>query len=255
MNPLNCVCIKWGAAYSTDYVNRLFRAVKRNTERDVRFFCMTETADGLDAGINHIPLTEQPYEADMLKAQKHVRKTNGALRKIAIFNPALFAEVNGPVLALDLDIVITGNLDDLYDFSPEHVCMRGPFAPDAKPHTFGEGSVVKFDPKLHGFLYDEMASDPVGAVNAAQGSEQTYTSSQAHSRGVFSEFPEEWIVSFKRHCRPKRPFNLFHSPVLPENARIACFHGAPNVDAAENGYRTDPLHSTRKCQWITDHWY
>lgn len=254
MSTLNCICIKWGSTYSTDYVNRLFRAVKRNTERDVRFFCMTETAKGLDTGISHIPLIEQPYEAAMLDAQKHVCKTNGALRKIAVFNPALFTEVSGPVLALDLDIVISGNLDDLYDYSPDKICMRGPFAPNAKLHTFGEGSVVKFDPKIHGFLFDEMARDPVGAVRAAQGSEQTYTSSQARKRGAFSEFPQEWIVSFKHHCRPMRPLNLFRRPMLPDKARIVCFHGIPNVDVAENGYRSDPLHSTRKCQWITDHW-
>ncbi len=250
---LTCICIKWGTLYPTEHVNRLFRAVLRKTDRDVDFYCMTEMAEGLDNRIRVIPLEEQPYEARMRATQKTVKK-QGALRKIAMFNPAIFEDDVGPVLALDLDILITGDLDEMADFAPGHVTMRGPFAPDAEPRTFGEGSIIKFEPKHHGFLYSTMAENPEEAVVMCKGSEQTYTSTLAHENGVFTAYPSEWIVSFKYHCRPKRPLNLFVPPKLPSDARIVCFHGRPNVDEALNGYKSDPFHSTRPAQWIADNW-
>jgi len=254
MPILNCICIKWGTLYPTNYVNRLYHAVKRNTTRDVRFYCLTETAQGLDDGIEFRPLTLQPYETVMRKAQQSAPKKNGALRKIAMFNPSLFADIQGPVLALDLDVLITGNLDTLADYAPGHVCMRSAFSSNAQPRTYGEGSVIKFHPDTHGFLYEEMAQNPTAAVRFSQGSEQTYTSTHAYNRGVFTPYPKEWVASFKHHCRPTRPLNLFKSPKLPADARIVCFHGHPNIHEATHGYHSDPLHSTRKCQWIIDNW-
>jgi len=250
---LTCICIKWGTLYPTEHVNRLYRAVLRNTKRDVDFYCMTENADGLDSGINVLPLAEQPYDARMVTAQKTVKK-QGALKKIAMFNPALYSENVGPVLALDLDILITGDLDELADFAPGHVVMRGPFAPDAEPRTYGEGSFIKFEPKHHSFLYTSMAENPEGAVEMCKGSEQTYTSATAHQNEMFTPYPSDWIVSFKYHCRPKRPLNLLVAPKLPEQARIVCFHGRPNVDEAMNGFKSDPLHSTKPAKWISDNW-
>ncbi|MCF2905268.1 glycosyl transferase [Octadecabacter sp. CECT 8868] len=250
---LTCICIKWGTLYPTEHVNRLYRAVLRNTNREVDFYCMTELADGLDDGITALPLEEQPYEARMTATQKTVKK-QGALRKIAMFNPALFSKDVGPVLALDLDILITGDLDKLSDFAPGQVTMRGPFAPESEPRTYGEGSFIKFEPKHHDFLYTTMAEAPEESVVMCKGSEQTYTSTLAHQNGMFTPYPSEWIVSFKYHCRPKRPMNLFVPPKLPENAHIVCFHGRPNVDEAMNGFKSDPFHTTRPAKWIADNW-
>lgn len=250
---LTCICIKWGTLYPTEHVNRLYRAVLRNTKRDVDFYCMTEDAIGLDANINVLPLDTQPYEARMEAAQKTVKK-QGALRKIAMFRPDLLGDVDGPVLALDLDILITGDLDEMADFAPGRVAMRGPFNAQADPKTYGEGSFIKFEPKVHGFLYDAMASDPEGSVAMCKGSEQTYTSTLATQNNAFAHYPDAWIVSFKKHCRPKRPFNLFVPPELPEQARIVCFHGRPNVDEAKDGFKSTLFHSTRPAKWISDNW-
>ena len=251
---LNCICIKWGTLYPTEHVNRLFRAVLRNTERPVNFFCMTEDAVGLDPHIKVLPLVDQPFEPRMRAAQKTATKKNGALRKIAMFRPGLLGDIDGPVLAFDIDVLITGNLDEMADYAPCKVAMRGPFTNRSEPPTYGEGSVIKFEPKHHAFLYDEMANDPEGSVKMCKGSEQTYTSTLATQNEAIALYPDAWIVSFKFHCRPKRPMNLFVPPKLPKDARIVCFHGRPKVDEALEGFKSNPVHLTRPAQWISDNW-
>jgi len=43
-------------------------------------------------------------------------------------------------------------------------------------------------------------------------------------------WPDEWVRSFKRHCRPVFPLNLILQPKLPKNARIVAFHGKPDPE-------------------------
>ena len=120
--------------------------------------------------------------------------------------------------------------------------------------SLGHGSVERFDPKLHPYLYEFMARDPEAAVAFGGGSEQTYTSASAQRAGDFEPFPDEWIVSFKYDCRPPRPLNLFRTPYLPPDARFVCFHGRPKMDEAVEGYRAGLLKSTRPCPWLRDAW-
>lgn len=180
-------------------------------------------------------------------------KKDGAFKKVAVFEFGLLP-VSGPVLAFDLDVIITGNIDALADFAPGHVSMAPPFSTNAKISTLGEGSVIKFEPEHHGFLFSDMANSPASMVKEALGSEQSYTSARARARGVFSPFPMGWIVSFKRHCRPIRPLNAFMVPKRPLAARVICFHGRPNIDEAIDGFASDVFHKTMPAPWIAQHW-
>jgi hypothetical protein len=255
MAASSVVCIKWGSSFDANYVNRLKNSARRHSLRDIQVVCITDDMRGLDRDILSVPLNEMPFEAEMLAALKRSRKPSGALRKIAMFNPDLRHIFEpGPVLALDLDIIITGPLDPLFDFAPGFVSMPSPFVPDLKYSTLGEGSVIKFEPVQHSFLYSEMRDDPFGSVERCGGSEQSYTSNTSHSRGLFRNFSDDLVVSFKKHCRPRRPFNLILRPSLPKGASIVCFHGKPKVEEAVVGYRAGLFHSTRTAGWLQSNW-
>ncbi|MBN8763515.1 MAG: hypothetical protein J0I63_09885, partial [Thiobacillus sp.] len=60
MQHVNVLCLKWGTRYGAHYVNRLYRGVGRNLSRPFRFFCCTEDASGLDAGVEIIPFPGNP---------------------------------------------------------------------------------------------------------------------------------------------------------------------------------------------------
>ena len=68
-------------------------------------------------------------------------------------------------------------------------------------------------------------------------------------------WPDAWVRSFKRHCRPGFPLNFLLQPKLPADARIVAFHGKPDPDEAAAGYSGKHLnHHSRPAPWINEHW-
>lgn len=253
MSSLNVVCAKWGNIYGADHVNRLYAGVLRNSTQHVNFFCVTDDSSDVDSAITCIELKKFAFQDALTRAQRSAIKKNGAYRKIAMFEPGLLP-VKGAVLAFDLDVVITGPIDALASFAPGHVAMPSPFAFSHKRPTLGEGSVIKFEPEHHGFLFTDIATSTALMVQESHGSEQSYTSGRADAHGLFSPFPKEWVVSFKHHCRPTRPMNAFIAPKKPETARVVCFHGRPNIQEAIDGFKSDFLHKTKPAPWIAQNW-
>ena len=98
--PLNVVCVKYGTKYGADYVNKLYWGVKKHLSILHTFSCFTEDADGLDENI-------------LVKPLRH--KWQGWWSKVHIFDPSMYQEENASdwVFYIDLDMIITGSLDDL----------------------------------------------------------------------------------------------------------------------------------------------
>lgn len=248
-------CIKWGTRFGPEYVNRLYSGVRRNLSGPVRFLCMTEHFEGLHPEVEVLRLPEEPFRAEMDAAlAKADRK--GAMRKVSLFKPGRIPGLDGPVLGFDLDVVITGPLDELFTVSPGKVLMRADWVEARRGRPTGHGSVFRFDPALHGFLYDTVAVDPAGAVAKARGSEQRHTSTEARERGLFDYIPGDWVVSFKHDCYPPFPLNWMTPPRLPTASRVVCFHGHPKMDEAVAGYVSwsAPNRTCRPTPWLARHW-
>ena len=190
----------------------------------------------------------------MQEAARNARKKDGALRKIGLFRPGLIPDLDGPLLALDLDIVITRDIAPLFDFEPGKICMAPPFARSTKPATYGEGSVIRFDPAKHPFLYDEMARDPAGMVAFCGGSEQSYTSGLARKHGMLANYPKSLVVSFKRHCCWPSPLNNWFAPRLPRGTSVVCFHGHPKAAKAVQGYDDGKGTRALPVPWLAQAW-
>ncbi|MHA6325778.1 glycosyl transferase [Roseivivax sp. CAU 1753] len=252
MTQANIICIKWGTLFGPEYVNRLYSGVRRNLGRPVRFMCMTDDARGMHPDIEVLDLPEEPFRAEMDRALA-VANRQGAMRKTSLFRAGLIPDLDGPVLGFDLDVVITGDLTPILDLAPGTVAMRHDWTEKRKGRPTGHGSVFRYDPARHGFLYDDLAADPYKVVEAARGSEQRYTSHKAMERGVFSYIPEDLVVSFKYDCNPF-PGNYLRPPRLPEAARVVCFHGHPKMDEAIDGYRGSLIRYSKPCAWLRDHW-
>lgn len=245
-------CIKWGTLFGPDYVNRLYSGVRRHLSAPVRFLCMTDRSDGLHPNIEVVDLPDEPFAPERDKALA-VANRQGAMRKVSLFRRDVIPDLGGPVLGFDLDVVITGSLDDVASFAPGKVAMRRDWVEARKGRPTGHGSVFRFDPARHGYLYDDLALAPFHEVAKARGSEQRYTSHKAMDHGDFAYLPDDWIVSFKHDCYAVWPSNLWSEPRLPEAARVVCFHGHPKMPEALVGYR----HWIRGCPptgWLQEHW-
>ncbi len=252
MPPVNVVCIKWGDKYPAYYVNRLHAGVARFMRRPFRFLCFTERPEGIAAAIEVHPLPAEPFEEALRRLMTEPRR-KGAWRKISLFRQGL-ANMEGPVLGFDIDVCITGPLDDLIDFAPGRMCMRQEWREARRGQPGGHGSVFRYDPARHGYLYDEFAADPFEAAERAKYSEQKYTSMTTQAHGDFAFFPPQWIASFKRNAIPWPPFNYFVEPRLPPDTRVMCFHGTPKMEEALVGYRGEWHHATRPARWLRDYW-
>ncbi|MCG6904902.1 MAG: glycosyl transferase [Rhodobacter sp.] len=249
----NVICIKWGTLFGPEYVNRLYSGVRRNLAGKVRFFCMTEDAAGFHPDIEVLPLPVEPFHEPM-NAALAVANRQGAMRKVSLFRPGLIPDLQGPLLGFDLDVVITGALDDLLVQDPGRVLMRADWVEARRGRKTGHGSVFRYDPGLHPWLYEVLAADPTGQVEKARGSEQRYTSTLAQEKGAFAYIPGDQVVSFKHDCLRLPPLNYVERPKLPANARVVCFHGRPKMPEAVQGYRGSWLRWSRPCDWLRDHW-
>ncbi|QDC10165.1 glycosyl transferase [Oceanicola sp. D3] len=249
----NVICIKWGTLFGPEYVNRLYSGARRHLSDDVRFFCMTEDRAGLHPDVEVLDLPVEPFLADM-DAALAVANRQGAMRKVSLFRPGLIPDLDGPLLGFDLDVVVSGSLDGLLNFAPGKVAMRADWVEARRGRKTGHGSVFRFDPALHGWLYEVLANDAKAQVEKARGSEQRYTSTLAQERGEFAYLPGDEVVSFKHDCLGLPPMNWLRPAKLPEAAKVVCFHGHPKMHEAVAGYSGSWLRACRPTPWLADHW-
>jgi hypothetical protein len=249
----NIICIKWGTPFGPEYVNRLYSGARRNIKSDVRFFCMTEHKEGLHPDIEVLELPIEPF-LEPMNAALAVANRQGAMRKTSLFRKELIPDLEGPILGFDLDVVITGDLTPIWEMAPGKVAMRHDWIEARKGRPTGHGSVFRYDPRLHGYLYDELAENPFKEVEMARGSEQRYTSHKAMERGDFDYIPGDLVVSFKHGCLDLPPINYLRPPKLPYNARVVCFHGRPKMTEAVEGYRGSLLRWSQPAHWLKEHW-
>jgi len=252
MTVANLICIKWGHKYPAYYVNRLYAGIQRFMRRPFRFHCVTDDDAGIRPEVHVTPLPQEPFASDIEETLRE-SKRKGAFGKISLFKPGLI-DAEGPILGFDLDVVITGPLDDLIDFAPGKICMRHDWLGARRGRPDGHGSVFRFDPALHPYLYGDFAADPARAIREHKFSEQKYTSSTAQQHGDFAYFPGEWISSFKRDAMRTPPLNFLLEPRLPASTRVMCFHGNPKMEEVVVGFAGGLMRHTRPCRWLRTLW-
>ena len=253
MTQRNIVCIKWGTKFPPYYVNRLYAGAKRHIDGPFRFVCFTEHAEGINENVEIHPLPEVPFEDKMVEAMTvGIKGRKGAWRKVTMVKPGEIG-LEGPTLVMDLDVIITGSLDELFDYAPGKVCMGREWRYRFKPWVVGgHGSVYKFEPGRHDFLYTDFENDIDGSLSFR--GEQKYISLTAHKYDSLAYFPKGWIGSFKYDATPRVPFNLMREPYLPDRCKVMCFHGNPKMEEAIVGAGSKLKYRTRPAKWLRENW-
>lgn len=245
---VNILSMKWGTRYDAGYVNRLFAGVRRNLRQPFRFLCFTDDASGIHSAVETLAIP------DLGLPDRAFRR--GAWPKVGILRDGL-ANLEGPCLFLDLDLLILRPLDEFFSYRSGEYCLIKDWEQPyqrlrhrGKPRI-GNTSVFRFDAGTMGYVVDALLADREGAL-ASFRNEQRFVSHHARSR---CWWPDEWVASFKRHCIPFFPLNLVSTPREPQAARAVAFHGRPNPHEALAGYRTGPVHRwVRPTTWIARYW-
>ena len=233
---VNVICMKWGTRYEPAYVNQLRYMVRRRLALEHRFVCFTDDAKGIDSDIEVKPLPK-------------VRARSGPERywnKLGIFAKPL-ADITGPVLCLDLDVVIVDSLDCFFDH-PGRFCIIREFRKDDGPAR-GNMSVCRFEAGAHPELLEEFERDPE-SVEAQFIFDQDFISARLQP---LTFWPEEWCRSFKKHCLAPVPRCYFTAPRIPSGARIIAFHGHPKpFQAAQGCLVRGGIKYCKATPWIED---
>ena len=196
--------------YSAYYVQRLKREVKKYLSLPHRFICITDQkVDGV--------ITMPPPE-----------NLPGWWGKISLFRPGMATTTN---LFLDLDIILTGSLDELvlrYGECP----LAAPLNWAASGHGGVQSSVMvwkqsKYTLPIYRDFRREWARWPPCNDNGTftpkgrggWGDQEWVTHLRdAGKLDVVPMFPP-WVRSYKYHIRP--------TATLPAQCKVAVFHGSP----------------------------
>lgn len=241
--PVNVICMKWRTRYSADYVNRLRAGVARNLRRPHRFVCFTDDPTGIDPGIETHALPPIALPEAM---------TWTPWRKLSVWQHPL-ADLAGDTLFLDLDLVIVGPLDPLFDVAPGKFCVIENWTQLGE--AVGNTSVFRFLPGAHPAVFDRFAADPAAIIEAFR-IEQHYVSTMLPDQHFW---PRDWCVSFKHNLVPHFPQNWRRAPELGPGNRIVVFTGRPDIDEAARGEWPAPWHKRwykhcRPAAFIPEHW-
>ncbi len=256
--PVNILCLKWGTRYPAAYTNILYASVKRHLHRPFRFVCLTDDPTGLNPGIDPRPIPECPDIKTLWGFWPNI------FVKLCLYKPGL-ADLAGPTLFFDVDVVIQQDLDCFFDYEPGRFCIIHNWVERRKRlfrrlPDIGNSSLFRFDaasPQAAA-VYDCFLREMKDAVNhALYPTEQafmTHAMTLAAGGELPRWWPDQWVKSFKRTCVPVFPLNLLVTPRKPD-AKVLVFHGHPDPDTAVKGFRAKHIHnSVRPCPWILEDW-
>lgn len=247
MNATRSVlCMKWGTLYSAEYVNVLFRACQAHITGEFRFVCLTDEAADLLPGIEVFPIPDIGLDT--------WHYFNGAWPKVGVFDHHLY-DLQGRVLFIDLDSVVCGSLDEMFDRPGALVAINSqPWSQKpGGPRTMS--SVFAFDVGTLGFVVDRLKASRDSLV-------KQYHIEQDYLHGVvdtIAYWPDEWIISFKYHLRRPLIIDRFLEPKVPlPGTKILAFHGRPRpidlIHPPEGNWDRFPHYGSGAVSWMQRYW-
>lgn len=240
IQPVNIICMKWGQKYGAEYVNKLFGMVGRNLNIPFVLTCFTDDVSGLSKEINACPLPLLN-----LPAGAPERGWN----KLSTLQQEL-GGLSGEVLFLDLDVVIVGNIDELFSYPAEFAIIKDV---KLKNSVTGNSSVYRFRVGEHSDVLERF-QDNFDAIRSTHRNEQAYLSAEIHKKGQLSYWPSSWCPSFKYHCMKPWPKGYWSDPTIPDGAKIIIFHGHPEPHEAIAGVTHKWYRPVRPTGWVADYW-
>ena len=208
----NFACVCYGDKYSVEYVQKLYNMVKRNTTIPTNFIVFTD----------HVKMHKM-VEGDIDIRKFPETDLQGWWNKMQLFSEE--AELRGPCLYMDLDVVIIDNIDKLATFGDEKTFgVINDFNLKTKEYN---SSIMKFNNEIATDLVWKPFLQDKANLMKLQGDQN------AMSRLVMNSehkkvMPDEWTFSYKWYSRQDPRFDksrwTFENK---ESASVAVFHGRP----------------------------
>lgn len=221
---LTIVTYCWGQKYPELYIRRLAAGVKRNLKQPYQFLCVTDTKRPKIDGVRYMPMPEEDV---------YLTKINGCFARLRLFDPAFQQAIGADerIVNIDLDAVVTGPLDPLFDRQEPFSILQGINSTNPCPYN---GSLwmlrAGYRPDVWtGFSLEKAAHMPTHAFPDDQG----WFDLMMPDAGAYG--PDVGCFGFKKKGWPS-------GDGLPPGARLVAFPG----------WR-DPI-KFEHLQWVKEHW-
>lgn len=231
-DSIQVVCLKWGTKYSADYVNYLYASIKRNTTLDFNFTCFTDDPTGVHCNTHPLP-----------------SGLDGWWNKLYLFSSEIPFPTHARIVYIDLDSVITGNVDDILSVQSDRIVVLRDFYTGLSRKVVGNECVgsglMAWEHGAHAEIWTRFASNPGDAVSSvAPHGDQKWIERMATSRVYWQDVLPNQVVSYKVHCYAG----------LPNDARIICYHGRPSIPESILHPVTVFNKTVGPSSWISAHW-
>jgi hypothetical protein len=198
--------------YTTEYVNNLARAVKRNITIPYEFVCLTNANSGIDYSV-----------VDRVVPFIHNFPTWWC--KMELFREGLFT--TDKVIYFDLDTLITGNIDYLQHSDKDFYALLDFYT----LNSMGSGVMAwKNNTKIE--LYKKFIQNSEQHMKQYAG-DQNFIEHHVGFKNISflqCEFPQE-VFSYKTHIYVDGAFN----PKKVEPS-VVCFHGVPRIHQTNTAF-------------------
>ena len=213
------ICMKWGDRYDYHYVNRLYSSTMKYTRNQTQLICFTDNIKNINKNVICKPLPK-------IKIPDQISFT--PWRKLSVWQFPLF-NLTGDILFLDLDLVVTGNLDKFFNYQKGKFCVIENWTQKGK--GIGNTSCFRFPVKKYQYIFDEFEKN-------SQLIWKKYHIEQVYISDIIEEqifWPENWCQSFKHSLLPKWPMRIWKTSSLPNETSIVAFTGKPDPEDVLNG--------------------
>lgn len=238
--------MKWGSRYGPEFVNRLYSSIKRHTKKRTAFYCFTDNSEGICREIICKPLPNINLPEKIAFSP---------WRKMCLWQNPLY-ELKGDVLVLDLDLVITGDIDRFFDYKPGHYCVIENWTQIGQ--NIGNTSCFRIPIGRYESIFKKFHSNPYKYWKKYH-IEQVYLSNNIRDQ-IF--WPTDWCKSFKHDLLPKWPWRIWEPAKLPKETSIVAFTGKPDPDDVIKGnwpikkyqFYKKIYKQLRTPKWVLENW-
>jgi hypothetical protein len=219
-------CVHWGTKFPIEYVYNLKSAVERNTTKEHNFVVFS------DRKIKDV-------ETKIL-----LPGYEGWWNKLQMFNPT--NRLGRRAIYFDLDTLITGNLDWLFDYDGNMMGIEDVGAVNAhQPHLKNvfQSGVMSWNPLMMGHIWTRFNPAQMGHVRGD--GEYMHSYLNPLQRDLLQHKYPNKLKSYKYQVYPNKP---------DKKTAIVCFHGRPSIIEAQRTSITTPMATYKPQNWIAEYW-
>lgn len=195
MEGLTIATWRWGQKYDGHYVERLKSALMRNIKQEFRFCVFSPEAE-----------------------DEYLTKLPGCFCRLRMFDPEWQDRngISGRLVCVDLDVVVTGELDEVFNRPEKFVILQGANA--ANPCPFN-GSIMMLRTGARPDVWKDFSLKRAADVPHYEfPDDQAWLAHKLPDAGGWKAGPESGIYAFQKPGWPK-------GEGLPAGAKLVAFPG------------------------------